>query len=278
MRALILAAAVALAAPVAATAAPNPADVADAERAFAADGLELGIRDSFLKWSTNDAILLRPDPVNVHDRFAERALDLGGPPLVWWPVWAGVARSGDLGFTTGPSTFNGQPNGWYFTIWAHQKGHWKWIYDGGVDADISGAPGKEQPTRYLPVAARGAGKAAMDQVDAAEAKLAEAAASNLAAAYLAVLADDGRLMGSSAGPATDPAGFERELKTRPAMASFKRMGGRASSAGDLVWTYGEATWSKAGADVRGHYVRVWQLRPAGWALVFDELLEPPPAR
>ncbi|MDB5469952.1 MAG: hypothetical protein JWR84_1512, partial [Caulobacter sp.] len=135
--------ALALLTPLAALAqAPHPADqVAAAERAFAADGLAMGVKPSFLKWSTPDAILLLAEPVNVHAFFAGRPdPQPGAPPLVWWPTWVGIAKSGDLGISTGPVEVGGQRGSHYFTVWKKQApdakggGGWKWIYDGGVGA------------------------------------------------------------------------------------------------------------------------------------------------
>ena len=88
----------------------DPAAVVAAERAFAADGLAMGIKASFLKHSAPDAIVFAPGPVKAHDLYAKRP-DQKGPPLVWWPLWAGIARSGDLGFTTGPATYDGRESG-----------------------------------------------------------------------------------------------------------------------------------------------------------------------
>ena len=82
---------------------PDPSAVVAAERAFAADGLAHGIKRSFLTHSAPDAILFAPDPVKAHELYGPRP-DTPHPPLVWWPLWAGIARSGDLGFTTGPAT------------------------------------------------------------------------------------------------------------------------------------------------------------------------------
>ncbi len=267
-----------LAAPSATYAAADPADVAAAERAFAADGLALGIRGSFLKHSADDAIVLRPGPVNAHAVYGPRPDDKGGPPLVWWPLWAGVARSGDLGFTTGPATYGGEPTGYYFTIWKRQAdGAWKWVFDSGVGADSSKAPGPRTPTAYLAMAtaAAGSASAAMDQTKDAEARLAVAAAQNEVAAYQAVLDPDSLVQGSPAPPAHDPAAVLNELKTRPPTIRFSPLGGLASSAGDLVWTYGEAHWTADAKPQRASYARVWQKRAAGWRLVFDELIAAP---
>jgi hypothetical protein len=56
------------------------------------------------------------------------------------------------------------------------------------------------------------------------------------------------------------------------------LGGRASKAGDLVFTYGDAKWLRDGESRRGHYVRIWQSGAKGWQLVFDEILAVPPPK
>lgn len=270
--ALLLIATPAMAAP--AKTAGDPAPVVAAERAFAADGLATGIKASFLKHSAPDAILFAPDPVKAHDLYAKQP-DQKGPPLVWWPLWAGIARSGDLGFTTGPATYDGKPSGWYFTVWAKQPdGGWKWLYDGGAASAHGDAPPQGSQPTYL-AASTGPGAAAdqaMTQVKAAEAALAATAASDAKAAYLAALSDDARVAGSPAAPATTPEAVATELSTRAPRIEFSPLGGGASSAGDLAWTYGDAAWTQGEKPARGHYVRIWQSRDDGWRLVFDQIL------
>jgi len=249
----------------------DPGVVVDAEKAFAADGLAMGIKRSFQKHAAPDAIVLAPDPVSAQVNLAREEDDKGGPPLVWWPRWAGIARSGDLGFTTGPYTYDGEPKGWYFTVWARQPdGSWKWIFDGGVRADPRQEPGPLSHADYLDMsqAQAGSASAAMAEVSAVEADLAKRALESTRVAYLRYLADDGRITGSPAPPATRRAAFELELQDRPRTLKLSPLGGRASEAGDLVWTYGDAGWDGG----RGHYVRIWQKRAAGWKLVYDELI------
>ncbi|HEY9236519.1 MAG TPA: DUF4440 domain-containing protein, partial [Phenylobacterium sp.] len=127
----------------------HPSAVVAAERAFAADGLALGIKRSFLKHAAPEAIVLAPDPVKVSEFYGAKP-DEAHPPLVWWPLWAAIARSGDLGFTSGPATFGGKPSGWFFTVWARQPdGGWKWIYDGGAPSDHSAAAPQGSTPVYL---------------------------------------------------------------------------------------------------------------------------------
>lgn len=254
----------------------DPAPVVAAERAFAARAGVVGIGPSFLEYMTDDAIVFSPDPLlakAVYGVMAPPKLPKdGGTKLDWWPNFAGVARSGDLAFTTGPATINGgKPGIFYFTVWSRQKGGgWKWVYDGGVDADGAAAPGPEAAPLALPPgdAKPLAPAIAMDQVRAAEIALAARARSDTAAAYRAVLASDARIQGSPAAPATNPAAVEKELATRARSIAFGPLGGSASKAGDLVWTYGDARWLEG----RGHYVRIWQRRVGKWALVFDQII------
>lgn len=268
---MVFAALTLLATPALAAPKVDPAAVVAAERAFAADGLKLGIKASFLKHSAPDAVIFRPQPVNAHAYYEAQESDAGGPPLVWWPLLAGISRAGDFGYTTGPFTYDGKPGGSYFTVWKKQAdGGWKWVYDGGPPADMSAAAPQGATPVYLPVSTvkRKYPEAAFGGVKAAEAKLAEAAKRDVKAAYAQALADDARVGGSRAAPLDTPAGHEAELGKRAAQITFTPLGGEAAKSGDLAWTYGAAAW----ADGSGHYVRIWQLRKAGWRIVYDALL------
>jgi len=259
--------------------AADPGAVVAAERAFAARAAVVGVAPSFLEYMTDDAIVFSPDPRLARAVYGGRPPPKlpkdGGTLLNWWPNFAGIARSGDLGFTTGPANVNGGPPGvFYFTVWARQPaGGWKWVYDGGVEADGKQAPGPAAEPILLPLgdAKPMAADLAMDQVRAAEIALAAAAKADVAKAYKAVLAADARMQGSPSLPATSPAAVDRELATRARTIAFGPLGGAASKAGDLAWTYGDARWDKG----RGHYVRIWQRRAGKWALVFDQIIAVP---
>jgi ketosteroid isomerase-like protein len=266
----------ALGTPAAPAAPGDPAAVVAAERAFANRAGEVGIAPSFLEYMADDAIVFAPDPLLARAVYGARppgkAPRDGGTRLNWWPNFAGVARSGDLGFTTGPATINGKPAGiFYFTVWARQPdGGWKWVYDGGIEADGAAAPGPDSTPIALPPgdAKPLAAAAAMEQVRSAEMALAARAGTDAAQAYKAVLAADARVQGSSAAPATSPEAVDRQLAARAHAVAFGPLGGGASKAGDLVWTYGDARWDEG----RGHYVRIWQRRGGKWSLVFDQIV------
>jgi hypothetical protein len=258
--------------------------IVGAERSFAAEAGKSGVQASFLKYAAPEAVVLRPDPVPVAKSFKsppQNASKPDAPVLDWWPQWAGIARSGDLGFTTGPFTYGGEKGGYYFTVWKKRPdGSWAWIFDGGPPSAVPDAAKKGEPVKRLPMASRAAGSAAraLAEITTVEAALASRAKTDVAAAYRPVMAEDGRLAGSELPPSNGRAGQAAELKQRPAQLNLSSLGRVASAAGDLVWSYGDACWTAAGAARRGHYVRVWQNRTVGWRLVFDELLPVPIAQ
>lgn len=260
---------------------PDAAPVVAAERAFAVDAALLGVAGSFNKWSTPDAIVIGGGQVQrVADAYPVGPRRADEPTLAWWPNFAGVARSGDLGFTTGGVAVNGRRTGHYFTIWARQAdGAWKWIYDGGSGASAAGVPGPDSEPVILQVSSAGSASpaAAMEEVRAAEARLAERAATDQKLAHLAELAADGRVYVAPRAPAVGVEAATEALGGWPDAFRFGPPdGGGASEAGDMAWTYGAAAWTHDEQERRGHYVRLWQKRERGWALVLAQLIPAPP--
>ena len=78
----------------------------DAELAFARMGVRRGIRDAFLANFADDGIVFEPAPVRLRETWSARPApaDPLALKLDWKPAQAGVARSFDMGYTTGPFT------------------------------------------------------------------------------------------------------------------------------------------------------------------------------
>lgn len=281
MRTLVLAAALAAASPAAAQQ-PDAAPVVAAERAFAADAPALGIAGSFNRWSTPEAIVIAGGRAQrIGEVYPDRPRPADEPLLEWWPNFAGVARSGDLGFTTGGVAVGGQRAGHYFTIWKKQPdGSWKWVYDGGSGASAADVPGPDSEPDILPVATKGSESPdkALADVALLEAFLARGALRDQRRAHLLFLAPDARLYVAPLPPAVGEAAFAEALGSWPATFEFgPTQGGGASAAGDLVWTYGPAAWTREGQPRTGHYVRLWQKQADGWAIVLAQLIPAPPS-
>jgi hypothetical protein len=94
----------------------------EAERSFAKTSMEKGIRDAFLTYLADDAIIFRPKPVMAKPFYAQRPNIPGS--LNWKPVYADIASSGDFGYTTGPFEYRGHPEkeqadgyGFFVSVW-----------------------------------------------------------------------------------------------------------------------------------------------------------------
>lgn len=294
MRRLLLALPLTLAASPALAQTPDAAPVVAAERAFAADAPGMGIGGSFNKWAVPDAVVIGGGGVaTVREAYPPDAPRPADEPLLeWWPNFAGIARSGDLGFTTGGVAVNGRRAGHYFTVWERQAdGSWKWVYDGGSGASAADVPGPDSEPVILPVGPRSlevrhagrppssmpASERAMVEIKAREAELAAAALTDQKAAHLALLADNGRLYVAPRPPAIGREAFAEALSAWPAAFRFgPTEGGGASACGDLAWTYGTAAWTRDGQAREGHYVRMWQRQEGGWKIVLAQLILAPP--
>ena len=274
LKTVLIACALLAATPAVAAKTPSPAEIETAERAFAADGLALGVRDSFLKHMADDAIVFRPGPVNAKALYEKRSSSKT-PKLQWWPQKVVIARSGDLGLSVGPWAIDGKRGGYYATIWRKgADGQWKWVYDGGAEADASKAPDPTARAVYGPVATKGAGSAAagLAEVQAAERGLAFGVAMDAPAAYDLLLTSDALLTGPTGTETLAPDARLGRLKARPEIMAFTPLGGGASAAGDLAWTYGGVHWNLTDPNpVEAHYMHVWQRRPEGWRLIFETL-------
>jgi ketosteroid isomerase-like protein len=254
---------------------PNADPVIAAERAFAAEAGERGWAAAFRAWHAPGAIVLQPDPIEAAVTLAQFEGD-GGTNLDWRPRYAGIARSGDFGFTTGPFQIVGGPGivGHYFTVWRRQPdGTWKWIFDAGTDVTDPGpiiARDAVLPT--LPVASEGAGsaEAAIGEVTAIETQIYRGGAlPNEALARR--LSEDARVNRVGAPPGEGRAVSEALMLADRGVA-FTPLRREASSAGDLVFSMGEVRDEHEGAERLRYYARIWQKRAEGWQVVFDEIV------
>ncbi len=245
--------------------------VIDAEHAFAARAGQIGWIPAFCEFSAPDSQLIgRAGLTNAHERMCSLPDD-GDRNLYWAPSYAGIASSGDLGFTTGPASTDAArtPSIQYFTVWRRElDGSWKWIFDGGPGPIEGAGPymaeGADVPT--LPaVVGVGSAAVAMAEVNSIEASAETSSALRRFLAPGAHVYRSGRER-AYGGPAS-----EANLVSPTADVAYVHRRTEASSGGDLVFTLGEAHWSEGGAARQGFYARIWQYDVAGWRIVYDQL-------
>ena len=247
------------------------------EAKFVQMGDEQGFRAASLHFLAEDAILFQPGPVNAKKAWGARAED--GRALKWQPVFAAVARSCDLGFTTGPSEWRkskdeekARGHGQSVSIWKRQKdGTWKIAVDIGVTTPV---PQKVENPPELSVPASGA---AVTDLPAATKKLREAetwfvntAKTDSTAALVGSSGENIRVVRDGMLPALgrDAAGLM--LSVRRGKMTAERLGGDISQAGDLAYSYGKYSVTRSQDSERGHYLQIWKIDDAGaWKLALD---------
>ncbi len=254
-----------------------------AERAFAADAAVRGWAAAFRSAAAADAITLSPDPVNAHEQLVQFEGD-GETTLDWRPAYAGIAQSGDFGFTTGPFQFRGRDGivGHYFTVWRRQAdGSWKWIFDAGTEVRDAGPPvavDAQIPT--LAIATRGTGSAerAVEDVQSLEQHIA-IGRPEPRSQLIRRLAADVRL-NRPGHPAAVGAAAAATLAQATALDAIEApLRIEASAAGDMVFVLGATSWREGETQRRGYAARIWQHQGREWRIVFDEIVprrEPPP--
>ncbi len=126
-----------------ATMAQSVEDIMQADRDFSAMAQDGEVRDAFLAYMADGAVLLQPEVDIIDGPDAARATVSAWPDdinLSWEPVGGMIAQSGDLGFTYGRYVSRGvtaegvevASHGKYVSIWQRQDdGSWKWVLDGG---------------------------------------------------------------------------------------------------------------------------------------------------
>jgi ketosteroid isomerase-like protein len=247
------------------------AAIVDAERAFAADVAEMGMRDGTLRHLMEESVVFRPLPVAARGWYA--AQDTPDFLLQWQPWFAELAASGDFGWSLGPwrsSTLEEglrpDGHGFYTTVWMKDAdGEWKVLVDHGVSVESA-------PTARDEVTAMGAGRSEPG-----------AGSFLLNTRYQGLMAAALRLP-SAQRP--DGAEVERSwlaedlIVLRPGRAPVQghdavrqiMLGDLGASAPDLtvMAASGDLGVSLGGEPAHGAYLRVWRHDAnAGWQLAVD---------
>jgi ketosteroid isomerase-like protein len=244
-----------------------------AERAFAKLSEAKGLKESFLANIADDAVIFRPGPVPGKEWLSAHP----NPPvlLVWHPTHAAIARSGDLGWTTGPYEITPEGKaksyGQYSTVWRKAAdGHWKFVVDLGISTPTA-APETGEPKLASAgaTAQKVAAAAVRESLLAADRDLGKAAAAQgLSTAYAAAAADDTYLLRDGHPPFVGKEAVRGALAGDAGGVTWEAQGSGVSAAGDLGYVYG--TSARGNPAETGVYVRVWQRQPGGsWKLALD---------
>lgn len=117
-------------------------DLVNKELLFAKTAVEQNTKSAFLNFLDSAGVVFNQGKIqNGLEVWTARSVSKN--KLLWHPVFAGIAASGDLGFTTGPWVLKSSvdndtilASGFYTTIWhLTEKGEWKFLADLGITCD-----------------------------------------------------------------------------------------------------------------------------------------------
>jgi ketosteroid isomerase-like protein len=255
----------------------------EAERAFASRALDIGIRDSFMQYFAEDAIILAPTPTSgqkyYHDEQASSDV------LTWRPSYVDLSSAGDLGLSSGPWEYREKDRtaepvayGHFVSIWKKQKnGEWKVVLDAGCShprpepAADSVSFRKENVQEGDKQMSGDARKEMEKLMDADRAFSRMSASTGFATAFANVALPDVRLHRMKAQPAFGKENALVLLAGTSSRLSWEPQGGDVAGSGDLGYTYGVAQQMTESADtVRFGYARVWRRTGNdGWKVLVD---------
>jgi hypothetical protein len=253
----------------------------DAELAFARMSVQRGIREAFLGNFADDGIVFEPAPVRLLETWSARPApsDPLASRLEWKPAQAGVSRSGDMGYTTGPyvltSTSQAESvrHGVFFSVW-QRKGSRKWqvMLDAGIAtpgavdfAALGAAPRPHFSGRPKVAAER---RALLDR----EAGTAiPGTAGFTPTRYAQMLTADARLHRNGVSPIAARGEVAAEVARRMSRVTWTPIDARVAAAADMAVTYGRYDEvDHAGQARDGYYAHLWLRDATGvWRLAYD---------
>jgi ketosteroid isomerase-like protein len=246
----------------------------ETERSYAKLGLEKDFRAASLQVFTDDAVLFVPGPQNGK-KYWENETEV--PFLIWRPIFASIARSADLGYTTGPweykkSRDDAKPQafGDFITIWKRQvDGVWRVVLDVGTNYPQPKEPAGEVKT-FVPDFPIAHADSVRQRLEDAEKNFTESLAQDAGAAVLAKPGDDIRVYRRGAVPAVGRTAAKVMLGSDQEKQTRKRAGSGMSQSADLAYDYGEYSSEHENITEHGIYLSIWQLdRSSEWRLMLD---------
>lgn len=243
--------------------------VINAEKSFAAYALAHNSRDAFMHFldSAYGIEFNNGDAKKSYDIWSVKKPD--SSKLIWQPAYAGIASSGDIGFTTGPWEYKPQAGaasvaaGQFATIWhITQNGEWKYLLDIGVDGNVPAYTVSHIKT-FTDTAGTVDGADAMT-VDRKFILQYQASHND---AYKAVVTNDSWFVLKGSDPLIGSQQILAGIEQIPANIQFIPMGGGESGAGDMVYVYGTMRHEASITN----YLRVWQKAKNGYKLLLQVL-------
>lgn len=246
------------------------AEVINAENSFAGYAKAYNTKDAFLNFCDSNAVVFNQgNAINAKKAFSR--LKPSSDKLLWQPAFAGIAASGDLGFSTGP--YEKRPSltdtitygGAFSTIWRKtEDGQWKFLVDMGVT--LGNAPMAVQQVKKASVGKKTSLKE-IENVKNLDLQFISAYKENAEKAYTTHLHKEACLNLKNAILLLGESQWSKVINSIPTGLEMTPMEAGISKAGDLAYVYGLVTFE----GKKENYLRVWQNTAKGWKIILQTL-------
>jgi ketosteroid isomerase-like protein len=251
-------------------------EVVQAEKNFAAYSVSHSTKEAFLRFiDSNGIVFNNGEAVNGMELWNKR--EKGPGVLDWYPQFAGLSASGELGFTTGPWTFKPSKNdtiaarGYYTTVWRKNKaGEWKFIVDLGVentppDTDTS----KWWTHRTNPAVYTGSYKSMLQAEKEFMKKTKKAITKQWyrLSEYKDLRAGLFMMHRNKRSAVFDLDPLLGAIMEMPENISYTILGSGIAESGDLGYVYGTTTIN----GKKNNYLRIWVKESRGWKIAVEVL-------
>lgn len=248
-----------------------PVSLAAAETAFAAHSVREDMRAAFLAHFADDGVFVRDGWTFSNAYLAGQP----APPIVldWRPVYTEVARSGELGLSTGPWKIVSKVKpdeppayGQFVSIWRRGKGGaWQVAVDLGIAHPQSALWPERLATHRV-----GEGPPPRESIASAEERFAKAGRERgLREAYLRDAAADLRFYRTGTAPVIGRAAAldSAAMREGPYVWTIERS--ETAKSGDLGYVRGRYSSQAMPSMPLGYFLRVWRAEQGDWRIVLD---------
>jgi ketosteroid isomerase-like protein len=257
----------------------------EAERSFARTSVQKGIRDSFLEFFADDGVNFTPAPGNAKEFYSKRPA--GHSPIIldWSPIYADIAASGELGYTTGPFTVTSKADnkvvsqGYYLSVWKKQSdGNWKVAADIGIGTPAFES--NEKPAYQLPKSISRKFFKSNPETESNKLTETEKAFSKISASndfqklYLNLIGKNARLHRNDSFPFVGKNAIKSFVSTGKFVLHYVPIKASVAQSGDLAYVYGsyemKVSESSTMKDEKGSYLHIWKRMSNGvWQIVAE---------
>ncbi|MES1219886.1 MAG: nuclear transport factor 2 family protein [Bacteroidota bacterium] len=242
------------------------------EKNFAAYSVANNTKEAFLKFlDSNGVVFDNGKPVNGIEFWNKREKRPG--ILNWYPTHAEIAASGDLGYTTGPWTFQAKTindsvlaRGQYTTVWhINKNGEWKFL----VDLGTGNNPAPEENSLHK-IEIKKHGRATGDEGSLLFAengfinelnRSKQEAYKKYQSTYFSLLKRHN----------IQPAWLKKDLTavidSTPGLITYTILSSGIASSGDLGYVYGSTVMN----GKTENYLRIWRKEKKGWKIAVEVL-------